>query len=292
MRKLRPDQRDLQNEKAASGMPVRPEARELASGNGWSVRDIVCTAGPADRPFEEQHEVHSIAIVVGGTFQYRTSTGRELMTPGSLLLGNAGDCFTCGHEHGTGDRCLSFSYTRDFCEQFGEAAGIAAARFRKPRLAPARELSPLVAKATELLAGADSAQFEELTHQLLARTLQIGSGNPARRGEPYPSSLARVTRVIRMIDAHPEIAHDLASLAGIARLSPYHFLRMFEQLTGTTPHQYLLRMRLRRAAIRVRRESAKILDIALDCGFADVSNFNRMFRVEFGVSPRAWRSMA
>lgn len=292
MRKLRPDQRDLQNEKATNVMPLRPEARQLASGDGWSVRDIICTAGPADRPFEEQHSGYSIAIVVGGTFQYRTSTGRELMTPGSLLLGNAGDCFTCGHEHGTGDRCLSFSCTRDFCEQFADSAGIAASRFRTPRLAPVRELSPLVAKGAGLLAGGDSAQFEELTHQLLAQTLSIGNGNPERRRHPDASSLARVSRVIRWIDANPEGAYDLGSLAGIARLSPYHFLRTFEQLTGTTPHQYLLRLRLRRAAARVRRESAKILEIALDCGFADVSNFNRMFRAEFGVSPRVWRSMA
>jgi AraC family transcriptional regulator len=51
-------------------------------------------------------------------------------------------------------------------------------------------------------------------------------------------------------------------------------------------------MRLRRAAIRLRTERAKILDIALGCGFGDISNFNRSFRAEFGVSPRAYRFMA
>jgi AraC-like DNA-binding protein len=44
--------------------------------------------------------------------------------------------------------------------------------------------------------------------------------------------------------------------------------------------------------MRLRIEPAKVLDIALDCGFGDVSNFNRAFRAEFGVSPRAWRSAA
>ena len=39
------------------------------------------------------------------------------MTPGSLLLGNAGQCFECGHEHGIGDRCLSFSYAPDYFEK-------------------------------------------------------------------------------------------------------------------------------------------------------------------------------
>jgi AraC-like DNA-binding protein len=51
-------------------------------------------------------------------------------------------------------------------------------------------------------------------------------------------------------------------------------------------------MRLRRAAVRIASERAKILDIALDCGFGDVSNFNRAFRAEFGVSPRIYRRSA
>ena len=57
----------------------------------------MCTAGPRDRTFEEQHARVNIAIVAGGTFQYRSRAGRELMTPGSVLLGNPGECFECGH---------------------------------------------------------------------------------------------------------------------------------------------------------------------------------------------------
>ena len=82
---------------------------------------------------------------------------------------------------------------------------------------------------------------------------------------------------------------DLAREAG---LSPYHFLRTFERITGVTPHQYVLRARLREAAIRLVAEPGNVLDIALDCGFGDVSNFNRAFRTEFGVSPRAYRQGA
>jgi AraC family transcriptional regulator len=72
-------------------------------------------------------------------------------------------------------------------------------------------------------------------------------------------------------------------------VSSYHFLCIFQQLTGVTPHQYVLRARLREAAMRLTAEPAKILDIALDCGFGDVSNFNHAFRAEFGVSPRGYR---
>lgn len=78
-------------------------------------------------------------------------------------------------------------------------------------------------------------------------------------------------------------------MAARARLSSYHFLRCFEDLTGTTPHQYLLRIRLRQAAIRLKEESTKIIEIALGCGFGDVSNFNHAFRAEFGKSPSLYR---
>lgn len=265
---------------------AHPTSRWLAAGDGWSVYDVVCTAGPQDRPFEEQHSRASIAIVVSGTFQYRTSAGRGLMTPGSFLLGNAGDCFTCGHEHGSGDRCLSFSFTKDFCDRL---AGPVPARFNTPRLPPVRALSPLVARASELLSGAGRIEIEDLGMQLFTRVPPFASGAGGEIADPDASSLARVTHVVRMVDNEPDAPHDLPSLARAARLSLYHFLRVFEAVTGTTPHQYLLRLRLRRAAVRLRAEPAKVLDIALDCGFGDVSHFNRAFRAEFGVSPRTWR---
>jgi AraC-like DNA-binding protein len=81
-------------------------------------------------------------------------------------------------------------------------------------------------------------------------------------------------------------------MAGAAGLSPYHFLRTFQRLTGVTPHQYIVRARLRDAAIRLSARGRKILDIALDSGFGDVSNFNRAFRTEFGLSPREYRKRA
>src|SRR5215467_982541 len=160
--------------------PVTPKSRPLASGDGWAVSEVACTAGPQDRPYEEQHSRTSIAIVIGGTFQYQTSTGCELMTPGSLLLGNAGDCFACAHEHGKGDRCLSFSYSEEFRGRIADGGGAARSRFRTPRLAPVRVLSPLVTKACEVLTGADYEALEELGVRALAQAFQLECGREPR----------------------------------------------------------------------------------------------------------------
>ena len=58
----------------------------LASGPGWSVRDIVCTAGPHDPPYEERHDSVCIAVVTHGTFQYRSPLGAAVLAPGAVLL--------------------------------------------------------------------------------------------------------------------------------------------------------------------------------------------------------------
>jgi transcriptional regulator GlxA family with amidase domain len=153
-----------------------------------------------------------------------------------------------------------------------------------------RETSALIARACALRAGDSedlSSGWEEIGVELAAWALQMASHGD--RGSALPAAEARITRVLRMIENSPDLEHSLISLAREAKLSRYHFLRMFQQLTGVTPHQYVLRARLRRAATRLMTEHTQVLEIALDCGFGDVSNFNHAFRAEFGTSPGEYR---
>src|SRR5215831_458322 len=115
---------NLKRRAARSFEPGKIEARIVAKGAGWTVEDVVCSRGPRDRRFEEQHDQFVIAIVTSGTFQYhRSGADREdMMTPGSLLLGRPGQCFECGHEHGEGDRCLAFHFTAEYFSDL--AAGL------------------------------------------------------------------------------------------------------------------------------------------------------------------------
>ncbi len=259
----------------------------VAQGHGWSVADVVCTAGPSDRPFEERHSQFSIAIVTAGSFHYRSSQGHALMTPGSILLGNPGQCFECGHEHHLGDRCLSFRFAPEYFARIASDAG-GSPEFRVPQLPPLRATSAAITRACAGRPETDLA-WEEISIQFAACAVRLAGGlQPAANHAP-PSALARVTAAVRRIEQDWTAELNLAELAREARLSPYHFLRTFQSLTGVTPHQFILRRRLREAALRLGSERGKILDIALNCGFRDLSNFNRAFRAEFGVSPRGFR---
>jgi len=303
--------------RAATGAAAcHPTCRVLARGEGWVVEDLICASGPQDPIFEERHGDVSIAMVLAGTFQYRGSAGQgsanggsakrgsvksgsanggirnELMTPGSLLLGNAGQSFEVGHEHAAGDRCLSFQFAPEYFERIASDAGVKKSDrgFRMLRLPPLRELSSLIARARAGLEYSADTPWEELSVELAAATVRVERGISSRAENAVPSAIARVTRSVRAIERRPDGALGLGGLAREAGLSPYHFLRTFERLTGITPHQYVRRARLREAASRLAVEREKVLDIAYDCGFGDVSNFNRAFRTEFGVSPLRWKA--
>jgi AraC family transcriptional regulator len=276
-------------ERARRGTPGHAVARVVARGEGWRVEDVLCTSGPRDRPFEERHLRVGIAIVAAGSFVYRSAAGAQLMTPGSLLLGNAGQHFECAHDHAAGDRCLAFQLEPDYFERLAADAGVAP-RFPVNRLPPLRALSPFVARALAGLEAGAAMPWEELGIQLATQAARLLADLPSDRRAPAPAALARVTPIVREIDRGPDGVLPLRGLAREAGLSPYHFLRTFESVTGVTPHQYVLRARLRQAALQLAQEPARIVDVALDCGFGDVSNFNRTFRAEFGVTPRAYRT--
>ncbi len=97
---------------------------------------------------------------------------------------------------------------------------------------------------------------------------------------------------ISRTDAQPDQALTLQRLAADCGLSAYHYLRLFAQALGVTPHQYLVRSRLRTAARLLAECERPITEIALDAGFADLSNFVRSFRRAAGVSPRGFRRAA
>lgn len=295
---------DATAKRTAAGDAAAPLTfRSLASGQGWSVEDVICTSGPHDRPIEEQHRQFSVALVVAGTFQYRGASDSErtgqLMTPGSLFLGNPGQGFECTHEHGRGDRCLSFHFSPEFFEETAADSGVCRSerRFSVLRLPASREMSPLVARACAgMIAAGNPVEpgslkmwWEEMAIHMAAGAIQQANRTGGKSVDPLPSVSARITRAVRKLEDDQQAEWNLQELAAEAGLSPFHFLRTFEQVTGLTPHQYVRRMRLRKAAARLLSEQSSILDVVMECGFGDLSNFNRAFRNEFGMPPRQFR---
>jgi hypothetical protein len=149
---------------SASGAPI---ARPIASGDGWSLAEYVCGAGPGSPSFEERHGAFTVAAVLEGLFRYRTDTGTALLHPGALLLGNFGTCFECGHDHSRGDRCVALHLAPEY---FGEIAasisGTAGFRFRGAMLPAHAGTLPWFAHIEASLAYGDRCEIEETASNL------------------------------------------------------------------------------------------------------------------------------
>jgi AraC-like DNA-binding protein len=154
-------------------------------------------------------------------------------------------------------------------------------------------LAPLLAMAEAARDEGDAGQFEELAIALVG-AVATTLGNAARQTRaPTRRDERRVTEALRLIEAQAEDLEpglSMTELAGEVGMSPFHFLRMFRQVVGMTPYQFVLHTRLHRAAVRLRRSREAVSSIALEAGFGDLSTFNRRFRRVMGLSPGAYRA--
>ncbi|MBW4511583.1 MAG: AraC family transcriptional regulator [Scytonematopsis contorta HA4267-MV1] len=93
-------------------------------------------------------------------------------------------------------------------------------------------------------------------------------------------------QVMEYINEHLHQEIKLAELATLTQLSPYHFLRLFKQSVGVTPHQYILQCRIKKAKFLLQHSKLSIADIATSVGFCDQSHLNRYFKRIVGVTPK------
>src|SRR5579863_2328804 len=247
-----------------------------------TVSDFRCRASPGDAPFVERHHRHSISYVRKGSFGCH-SRGRlfELVT-GSILVGHPGDEYVCSHDHVCGDECLSFFLSPALVDAIGDRA----ATWQVGGVPPLPELMVLGELAQAAVDGHCDVGLDEIGALFASRFVEVVSG---RAPQPAPAAARDRRRAVETalwIDAHSHRQIDLEEAASLAGLSPFHFLRLFSAVLGVTPHQYLVRSRLRHAARRLADDGGSITDIAYDVGFGDLSNFVRTFHRAAGVSPR------
>jgi AraC-like DNA-binding protein len=250
------------------------------------VSEYRCSAGPDDAPFTELHHRHSISYVRRGSFGCRTRGRSFELVAGSILVGHPGDEYVCSHHHhACGDECLSFFLAPELVETVGDQAGV----WRSGCIAPLPELMVLGELAQAAATGRSDIGLDEVGLALTARFVGVVRGRPQKPTRALARDRRRAVEAALWIDAHSHQPINLERAAGEAGLSPFHFLRLFSSVLGVTPHQYLVRSRLRHAARLLAGDGRPITDVAYDVGFADLSNFVRTFHRAAGVSPRAFR---
>jgi AraC-like DNA-binding protein len=132
--------------------------------------------------------------------------------------------------------------------------------------------------------------LDEAAYGLAASVLGALDGSAVE----VPPTLRRADRerahaAAQLIERRFDEALDLHTLAAEVATSPFHFLRSFRQELGLTPHQYLVRTRLRHAVRQLATTDRPVTAIALAVGFGDLTNFIRTFRAHVGETPSTFR---
>ena len=261
-----------------------PAATILRRGS-LSVIDYRCNAGPHDTPFLERHEAFSVSYVRTGSFGLRLHDRSLDLVAGSIMVGHPGDEFMCTHDHVRGDECLSFQLEPALVDMIGGRTDT----WRVGCVPPLSELMVLGELGQAAAEGRSDVGLDEVGLLLAARFVDVVSGRPPRPRQVQPRDRRRAVAAALWIDHHSPEPIDLDRASAEAGLSAFHFLRLFAKVIGVTPHQYLVRSRLRHAARLLADDAPSITDIAYDVGFGDLSNFVRTFRRAAGVSPRSFR---
>ncbi|NOK35751.1 helix-turn-helix transcriptional regulator [Corallococcus exercitus] len=250
-----------------------------------SVVDCRCDAKPGERPFEERHRAFSVSYVRRGSFAYHSRGAAHELVAGATLVGFAGDTFHCTHEHHlAGDECLSFQLSDALVDSLEAPLDV----WRVGALPPVPSLVTLGELAQQTAEGRTHLGLDEVALAFAARVVGTVTGKHEAPARMHARDRRRAVEAALLLDAQASEPLTLEDLASRMGLSPFHFLRVFRGVLGVTPHQYLVRMRLRQAA-RMLATDVPIARIAYDVGFGDLSNFVRTFHRAAGVSPRAFR---
>lgn len=263
-------------------------ATKLLQRGSLAVYDYQCTSGPADQPFIETHDSFCLSYVRNGSFGCHTRGESFELVAGSILVGHPGDEYMCTHDHVHGDECLSFHLAPALVESIGGRAQV----WRTGCLPPLPELMVLGELAQAAAEGRNDVGLDEVGMLFAARFVEVVSGRTRKSPQARSRDRRRAVEAALWLDAHSHRPVDLESAAKQVGLSSFHFLRLFANVLGVTPHQYLVRSRLRHAARLLAGDARSITDVALDVGFNDLSNFVRTFHRAAGLSPRSFRQAA
>ncbi|ASI35609.1 AraC family transcriptional regulator [Exiguobacterium sp. N4-1P] len=224
---------------------------------------------------------------LSGTGQLRIDGKNYRLDPGHGFIVSVPSDFEYGVIEGEPD------WTFIYITLQGEIANLCFTKLRKrfgpvvrfhPESEPIKRLTTIYdAAASDTIS--DGFQASALGYTFLM-ALETFLANPTDMLTDTPPSIAR-----SLVYAHEHYADSLGieDLATVARLSRYHFSRLFKKTVGMTPNHYITRLRVERAAALLTETSKTIDQIAKEIGYPNSNYFNKVFRKESSYSPSEFR---
>lgn len=241
----------------------------------------------------ERQTLNAMVLPFSGLFARHDSPGRQVTGTPSHAIYFAPDApYRISFPGAIGDRAIILRFDEALApEQTGQWAGEGPAA---QGLLPARAMMLRNLLWTRLQKGeADDFEAEALGLDLLNWSLEsVRPGKMPGRRSALARRMRALERVKEAVASSPQDKWNVAKLAGVANLSPFHLCHVFREMTGTSIYDYVLHERLARTLDAVLDCGDDLTAIALDAGFASHSHFTARFRSFFGCTPGALRRLA
>jgi AraC family transcriptional regulator len=188
---------------------------------------------------------------------------------------------------------IAVALDRDLLTQVAEETKRGTSRTPSGRLGlidhAAESLMRLLAQEAQAGGPSGLLYADHLKHALVLRLLSLEGNERLEVYSKHSLSQSLLQRVLDRMEADLAKDLDLESLAVETGYSRNHFLRLFSSATGSTPYQYLLRLRINKAQTMIRQNSESLIDIAIACGFSSHTHLSRVFRQCLCMTPSEFR---
>ena len=237
---------------------------------------------------------HYFAMNTGPAFEWEWKDGQTFKThryaTGDIWINPAGVPFS--HRiQGHNQFVLLTIEPQKIIDLLPDAPALANCTFQRQHRSQDRHLQTLIqALLVEAEMGGPNGQLYADTLATALATHFVNhysTRSPSPLDHLHPVERQRLASVIDYIEAHLTTDFSLSDLALEAGLSKFHFARLFKQVMGLTPHQYVLQRRVERASHCLKQGQA-IAQVAYRFGFSDQSHFTRVFKQFKGVTPKAF----
>lgn len=232
-------------------------------------------------PEFERSQIDSINIVESGSFFIRLHGRDYSLRQGSAFVAARGMEFSCAHDTEIPtDSCLSVAFSEDAVEDL-RSADIPALR---PPLAQVTRREQFLHHRLQSCEPGDEVRLDLLAGALFESVATEAKVSTRVERAATSDSIRRIERATELAEQEYGRVLTLDDLARAANLSPFHFARVFRDLTGLPPHRYLTAIRLHRAA-RLLDEGAPVSQACSESGFGSLSHFINAFRKRYGIVP-------
>ena len=253
----------------------------------------------------------SIKFVIHGSSVWQTDDARWVVGPGTYLILNHGRTYSITVDSAEPVETFCLFFKRGFVEDIGrssvtpDGALLDAPEDASPavnffeRMQPPDRVTALLrhmhaqCSAEGVTRESQADAFIDVAKAMLDTQRSIdreGAKIPAAKPATRQELLRRVSRGRDFMESTWTESITLEEIARAACLSPYHFHRLFRQMFGERPHQYLVRRRLERAAEMLRSSDVPVTQVCLEAGFESPGSFSTLFRQRYGMPPSQWRT--